>query len=176
MNCSYKYKWCALFDYVPDLNCVPIVFQPPTLLLQTTQDWLQILSRIKDVRYVLKQCYCTEFADRKTLINVLKYGLTVCNNFLKAHDLYAPPAGVSDSDVLASCHRSFYSYTPAALQESTELQYVVLMKYLLCMKLLRIRLYNAVLMATNRGLAEYNPVEFQHYGTQSIRSLCMEWG
>ena len=176
MSCSYKFKWCGLFEYVPDLNCVPIGFQPPTLLLQTTQDWLQILSRVKDVHYVLKQCYCTQFADRKTLINVLKYGLTVCNNYLKARAFYDPPSGVPDSDVLSSCNHHFYSYTPTALRESAELRYVVLMKYLMCMKLLRIRLYNAVLMATSRGLTEYNPVEFQQYCAQSIRSLCVEWG
>ena len=106
MKSRYKYKWCTLFGYAPDLHCVPIVFQPPAVPLSSAADWQQILSRITDLSFVLE---------------------------------------------------------------------VVLRKFALCMRLQRLRLYNAVLVASSRSLSDYNCVEFERYCIHSVFDLCVEW-
>ena len=106
MKSRYKYKWCTLFGYAPDLHWVPIVFQPPAVPLSSAADWQQILSRISDLSFVLDQCCHTQFADRKTLTSVLKFGMGLCNAFLKARGYYTPPSGGADGDVAVTCAAS----------------------------------------------------------------------
>ena len=175
MKSRYKYKWCTLFGYAPDLHCVPIVFQPPAVPLSSAADWQQILSRISDLSFVLDQCCHTQFADRKALTSVLKFGLGLCNAFLKARGCYTPPSGGADGDVAATCAASCYTYTTEEVAANAALREVVLRKFALCMRLQRLRLYNAVLVASSRSLSDYNCVEFERYCAHSVFDLCVEW-
>lgn len=173
MKSRYKFKWCTLFGYSPDLHCVPIVFQPPAVPLQSAADWQPILSHISDVSFVLTQCCDTQFTDRKVLTSVLKFGLGLCNAFLKARGFYAP-ADTAEGDVMVTCVSSRYTYTAEQVAADMSLQEVVRRKYTLCMKLQRLRLYNAVLVAGNRSLSDYNCLEFEHYCRRSVFDLCIE--
>ena len=74
-----------------------------------------------------------------------------------------------------TCAASCYTYTTEEVAVNAALREVVLRKFALCMRLQRLRLYNAVLVASSRSLSDYNCVEFERYCAHSVFDLCVEW-
>lgn len=175
----YKYKVCTLHKQAPALRSfwnTPLLpegsFSPVPLECMKYEEIDPVLSRIRDIPYVLKHMYCTTIGDRSGTINIIKSGLRRCNQYLADHHFTVPMA--KEVDILQSCQRKNYSYTLEDIQQDETLQWVVLMKYLFCQKLMRIRFYNSI-STLSQGYTGFNCNEFNLLYSGDFLSLCKQF-
>ena len=113
--------------------------------------------------------------DRNQTINLIRFGLSLCNSYLKSHNHYSCPTD-HDSDTLSQCHHNHYSYTISDFQKDPLLLDVVLRKFQFTTKLLKMRLYKAILTTSTRGLNAYDWREFENRFVQrSIIDIAREY-
>lgn len=177
-NIIYKYKYLSCLDCSPSLQCYRDTAIIPDSVWITNQSKLlkyeeiePILNRITDIRFVLTQIYFSSIQDRSGTINILKTGLRRCNQYL-ANLNFTTLSGIpKDMDVLTVCKSQNYSYILDDLRKDETLAFVVLMKFLLCQKLLRIRFFNTI-TAMNHVYSGFNTTEFNMIYSGDIKSIC----
>lgn len=177
-NIIYKYKYLTYLGYSPSLQCYRDTTTIPDSVWITNQSKLlkyeeiePILNRITDIRFVLTQIYFASIQDRSGTINILKTGLRRCNQYLANLNFTSLSGIPKEMDVLTVCKSQNYSYTLVDLQKDETLEYVVLMKFLLCQKLLRIRFFNTI-TAMNHVYSGFNTTEFNLVYSGDIKSIC----
>ena len=149
MNLSHRYKhrWECLIEH--------------SLVLSSESDCEDLLRHIKDLSYVLSACHSVILTDRNQTINLIRFGLSLCNSYLKSHGYYSCPSD-HDNDTLSLCHCDHYSYSVLDLQKDSLLLEVVLRKFQFTVELLKMRLYKAILTTSSRGLNSYDWREFEN--------------
>lgn len=120
-----------------------------------------LLRHIKDLSYVLSACNSVVLTDRNQTISLFRFALSLCNSYLKSRDYYSNSSD-REGDVLALCYCGYYTYSPTELQQDSLLLEVVLRKFQFAVKLLKMRLYKAILATSTRGLNAYDWKEFHN--------------
>ena len=176
-----KYKYCTCFNYYPDLltyrdeNTIPEkAWKYPQSMIVKYDVIDRNLNRIGDIKFVLTEIYHVTIDDRSGNINTIKMGLRRCIQYLTAANYSSISANSKDMDILLLCKRNNFSYSLNDLKQDHCLCFVVLMKFLLCMKLLHLRFYNSI-STLNQLYTGFNANEFNLLYSRDFLSICKEY-
>lgn len=134
-----------------------------------------ILSKINDLSYVLHACTTVRLSSRDQTESFFCHGLSRCNEYLSKRGFYVGSTSERESGKLSNYQMNCYHYSAQELQQDPFLCEIVLKKFQLLVRLLKLKLYRAILMITPAGLAGYSSeVFFSQYIHRTLLELLQD--
>ena len=115
-----------------------------------------ILRKINDVQYILHACLSLHLLHREQTESFLRYGISVCNAYLSKMNFYLGNTGERDGGQLANYQMDCYCYTEKEINEDPMLCEIVLRKFQLLVRLMKMRIYKSILATSSSGLMGYS--------------------
>ena len=158
---SYKHRW---EQQLQDQQHLSPSFQPDS-----------ILRKINDLSYVLHAYLTVRLSSRDQTESFFRSGLSRCNEYLSKKGFYVGSTSDRESGKLLNYQMDCYQYSAQDLQQDSFLCEIVLKKFQLLVRLLKMKLYKAILTTSSAGLAGYSSeVFFSQYIHRTLLELLQD--